>query len=247
MTALRPIGASALLLGRSLRTAARRGVAWREVLVQLHETGNRSAWLVGGGLSFFGVVMVLIAHEQARRFTSDITVVGPAYFELLVREFGPMISALLAAARAGAGSSAELSAMTVNEQIDALEMSAGDPLSDLVVPRLLASLFIVPALCVIGTLAASASAVATGNWVLGIDGYAFIDARFVDKGDILCGVAKAMLCGLYIPLAVAWRGLSAKGGAPGVGAAVTRGVVDAALGCLVIDFLVALAFLLVRA
>ncbi len=243
MSALSAVGAPLLLIARSLREAVRRPVSFREWLHQLYETGNRSAWLVGSGLAFFGVVMVAIGHFQARRFTGNLTVVGPAYFELLVRELGPMVSILLAAAQSGAKSSAELASMAVNEQIEALEMSAGDPLADLVAPRLLASVVALPVLCVIGTLAASASAVLTATHVYGVDGFSFVDARFVDRWDILCGATKAVIAGLYIPAAAAYRGLKARGGAHAVGAAVTSGVVDAALGCMVIDFVVALAFL----
>lgn len=246
MSALRTIGAPWLLMTRSLVEGARRGVSMREWLSQLHELANRSAWLVASGLAFFGVVMVAIARFQAVRFTGNLSVVGPAYFELLVRELGPLIAALLAASRAAASTSAELASMAVNEQVEALEMSAGDPHADLVAPRVLASVVAVPVLTVIGTVSAATAAVLTA-YAYGADGLAFVDARFVDAADLVCGGLKAVLCGLFIPAAAAWRGLSARGGAPAVGVAVTRGVVDACLGCLVIDFTISFAFLLVRA
>lgn len=235
-----------VLLGQSLREARRSGLSFRACLEQVEEIGGRSAWLVISGMAFFGVVMVTIAHQQATKFTGNITVLGAAYFELMVREFGPMTVALLAASRAGAGASAELASMTVNEQVEALRMSAGDPLSDLVAPRVVGSVIALPLLCVFGTLAASFSAALTASIAFGADGYAFIDPRYIDGGDLACAAIKSLLCGLYIPAVVSWRGLSATGGAPAVGLAVTRGVVDACLGCLVIDFLVALAFFIAR-
>lgn len=247
MKLLRAVGAPWLLFGRTLHRSAREGISYRECIGQLHEIGTRSAWLVASGLAFFGVVMVLIADQQSRRLTGNLIAVGPAFFELLVREFGPLITALLAAARAGAGSSAELSAMAVSEQIEALEMSAGDPLVDLVAPRVVASAIAVPALTVVGVLAAGSSAVVITFWGFGADGFAFVDPRYIDSADVLCAAVKAVLSGIYIPLAASLRGLSARGGAAAVGQAVTTGVVDAALGCLAIDFVVALAFLLVRA
>jgi phospholipid/cholesterol/gamma-HCH transport system permease protein len=106
----------------------------------------------------------------------------------------------------------------------------------------LASLLGVPLLCVLGTLSAALAALLTANF-LGANGLAFINAQYVDTGDLACGATKALLCGLYIPLAAARRGLGARGGAPAVGEAVTRGVVEACTGCLLIDFFVALAFL----
>ncbi len=239
------VGGALLLALRALRLAYRQGVSRREVLVQMNEIGNRSSWLVLSGLSFFGVVMVTIANEQARRFTGNVLVVGPAFFELLIRELAPMMVALLTAAGAAAAASAELASMTVSEQVEALEMSAGDPLLDLVAPRVIASILVLPALCVLGAVAASTSAVLTTFFVFDADGFAFVDPRFISWGDFACAGIKAVLCGLYIPAAASRRGLTARGGAPAVGLAVTRGVVDAALGCLIIDFVVALAFLLI--
>ncbi len=244
---MRSLGGPWLILGRSLRAGIKGGVSPKEVLVQLHEIGNRSAWLVISALAFFGAVLVAIADQQARRFTGNLAVIGPAYFELLVREFGPVTSALLAAAASGASSSAELASMTVNEQVEALEMSSGDPLSDLVAPRVIASAIAVPILCVLGTLSAAGAAVSYTLLIYGGDALAFIDPRYVDGGDLASGMIKAVLCGLYIPAAASWRGLSARGGAEGIGRAVTSGVVDACLGCLVIEFVVALAFLVAGA
>jgi phospholipid/cholesterol/gamma-HCH transport system permease protein len=242
---LRSVGAPWLLLARLPRACARGGLSWRECLVQLHEVANRSAWLVTTGMAFFGSVLVSIGYSQARRLTGNLTVVGPAYFELILREMGPMLSSLLAAARSGASSSAELSAMKVNEQVEALEMSAGDPLCDLVAPRVVGGLLGLPILCALGTLSALFSCVVTASVGFNIDGRAFVDPRYIDAGDIASAAVKAVCCGLFIPLAAAWRGLSAGSGAPAVGAATTNGVVTACLGCLVIDFVVTLAFTLV--
>ncbi len=234
------------MLARTVRASAREGLPWRESLRQLHELGGRSTWLVMSGMAFFGAVMVTIAEVQARRITGNLGVLGPPYFALLVREFGPVMSALLAAARGGASYAAELSTMSVNEQVEALEMSAGDPYADLVAPRMVAGLVGLPLLCVLGTTAATLSAVATASWAFGVDGTAFMDARYVDGWDVLSGLVKAAGCGLYIPLAAAVAGLSARGGSEAVGEATTRGVVTACLGCLLIDFVVALGFHVLR-
>lgn len=247
MSWLSSIGAPLILFWRTIVATRRSGLSAREVLRQLVELGSRTAPLIGGGLAFFGAVIVTIAYAQARKYTGNITVVGPAYFELMVREFAPLTAALLTASRAGAGISAELSAMAVNEQVEALELSAADPLAELVAPRLVASALAVPALYCVGLVAASLSAYATLRWGFHVDGGSFIDPRFVDPGDIACAGLKSVLCGLYIPSAACWRGLNARLGAPAVGEAVTAGVVDASMGCLLIDFAVAAAFLAVGA
>jgi phospholipid/cholesterol/gamma-HCH transport system permease protein len=246
MSVLGAFGAPVVLLARTVRASLREGLPWRETLLHLHELGGRGAWLVMSGMAFFGAVLVTIANVQARKMVGNIAVLGPAYFELLVREFGPVVSAVLTAARAGASHSAELSTMKVNEQVEALEMSAGDPYADLVAPRVVAGVIGVPLLCVLGTVAATASAVGTVTWAFEMDGRAFMDARYVDGWDVLAGAIKAVACGLYIPLAAAVAGLSARGGVEAVGEATTRGVVAASIGCLLIDFIVALAFQVLR-
>jgi phospholipid/cholesterol/gamma-HCH transport system permease protein len=241
---LRTFGAPAVLFGKALGALRRHGLDGRATMLQLVEIGSKSMLLIAAGLAFFGAVMVTIAWAQARKYTGNVTVVGPAYFELMLREFAPLLVAVLAASRIGAGTSAELAAMAVNEQLEALELSAADPIAELVSPRLVASVVALPALLVVGTAASTLSASLVVTFAFGADGGAFTDARFVDAPDVACALIKAVLCGAFIPLAAAARGLAARGGAPAVGEAVTAAVVDASIGCLLIDFVVAAAFLL---
>ncbi len=237
------VGRPTLMLWRTVKAVRRRGLSWREVMVQLNELGSASSWLVGSGLAFFGAVMVTIAYAQARKATGNITIVGPAYFQLLVRELAPLTGVLLLAARAGAGTSAELASMTANEQVEALELSAADPLAELVAPRVVASLIAAPLLILIGTVTATLAAVSTVTFVFHADGTTFMDPSFLTVSDVVCAFVKAAVCGLFIPLAASARGLHAKGGAAGVGEAVTSGVVDACMGVLLLDFFIALAFM----
>jgi len=102
-------------------------------------------------------------------------------------------------------------------------------------------------LTALGMVCAGAAAALTAWGIFGADGTAFIDARYVGAADVACGAAKALLCGLYIPLAASWHGLRARGGASAVGAATTAGVVAACFGCLVIDLWVDQAFLIAHA
>ena len=244
MNPVRELGGAALLGARALAAARHvpRRVFMRELWHQLDQLAVRSAPLVITSMAFFGAVMVTIANAQARRFTGNLVVLGPAYFELLIREFGPVASSLLIAARYGASSSAEISSMSVTEQLDALRMCAGDPAADVVAPRVLAGAIAIPALCTLGTAAASLAAVLTTIYSFGLDGWAFADPRHIDAPDFLCAGVKALLCGVYIPLVAAFRALPARGGSAAVGRATTQAVVAACLGCLVIDVLVGVAF-----
>lgn len=242
---LRITGAAVVLLGRTLRSIRREGLSLKDTLAQANALGAGSALLVAMGMAFFGVVMTSIAYVQARKYVGNVTILGPAYFELIVREIAPMLTALLAASRSAAATSAELAAMSVNEQVEALELSAADPIAELVAPRLVASVLTMPALMVIGIASASISAALSVTHIYHADGWSFVDPRFLVPGDVLCAFVKAILCGAFIPLLSSVRGLAARGGAAAVGDAVTLGVVGACMGCLVIDFLVAATFLLV--
>ena len=91
------VGRPGLMLWRTAKAVRRRGVSWRAVLVQLNEIGTASSALVASGLAFFGAVMVTIAYAQARKYTGNITIIGPAYFQLLVRELAPLTGVLLLA------------------------------------------------------------------------------------------------------------------------------------------------------
>jgi len=242
---LRVTGATAVLFARTLGSIRREGLSFKETLVQAHALGASSAWLVGMGMTFFGVVMTSIAYAQARKYVGNVTILGPAYFELIVREFAPMMTALLTASRSAAATSAELGAMSVNEQVEALELSAADPIAELVAPRLVASVLSMPALMVIGIASGSISAALSITYLFHADGWSFVDPRFLEPGDVLCAFVKSILCGAFIPLMASVRGLGARGGAAAVGDAVTLGVVGACMGCLVIDFLVAATFLVI--
>lgn len=242
MTPVHVAGRHWLLLTRTVRALRHQRPPLKLVLAQLDELGTRSIWLVTAGMAFFGAVLTTIAWMQARKYIGNVAFAGPAYFQLLVRELGPVVAALLTASRAGAGASAELAAMSVQEQLEALELSAIDPLSELVAPRLIAATLAVPLLCVVGTVAAALAAAGT-VFALGGDGSSFIDARYLTGGDLLSALTKSLVCGVAIPLAACGRALDARGGAAAVGEAVTAGVVDACLLVLVLDFLVTLVFL----
>ena len=225
----------ARLWTRALRAGFERGMPRGELARALHEIGFRSLLLVGGGMSFFGAVMLAHGAAQARRVVGDLAVVGPAYFELTLRELGPTLAGLLAAVRVGAAISAELASMEVTEQIDALRMSAGDPLSDLVLPRLLAGVIAFPALIIVGTAASALTGALLATVVYGADGAAFLDASLITRGDIVAFLVKSVGYGLAVPLVSASSGLAARGGPGAIGAATTAGVVASCVAVLVLD------------
>jgi phospholipid/cholesterol/gamma-HCH transport system permease protein len=215
----------------------------RELLAQAAALGTDTVPLVVAGMACFGAVVVTIAWTQARRYTGNIAAVGPIYLQLIIREFVPLLVSVLAGSRQAAAIAAHLGAMASAEQVEALELCGADPALELVVPRILASTLVMPALMLVGAAVAVLAAVGTIGGVYGADGWAFADGRYLDRVDVACFLVKALACGAYVPVAACARGLQATSGADAVGEAVTGAVVDACFGCLAIDFLVALSFL----
>jgi phospholipid/cholesterol/gamma-HCH transport system permease protein len=202
--------ASASGFAGDLRRALKRGMPKGELVRQTYEIGNRSMLLVVGGMMFFGAVLMAHGSVQARRIVGDFSVVGPPYFELLLRELGPTFAGILAAVRLGAALSAELASMQVTEQVDALKMS----------------------------MAAALVSAAVANVGYGADGGAFLDAALVTRGDLTAFAVKTLLYGIAIPTASVLAGMRAHGGAAAVGEATTKGVVWASVSVLIIDWAV---------
>ncbi len=208
---------------------------WSETWRQFHEVGYHSIFLVAGGMAFFSAVWIAHGAAQARKIIGDLAVVGPAFFQLLIRELGPTFAGILIAVRIGSLLAAELASMKVSEQLDAWKMSVGDPYQDLVVPRLLAGLVGIPCLMVVGTAVSALGSSLVATFIYGADGQAFLDPSYVGKGDLISFASKALGYGVGIPLAGCMSGWKATGGIEGVGAATARGVVWACLVVLATD------------
>lgn len=236
---MQTFGAMVLLLWRALTHALRRGLPFRELLHQLHEMGNRSLPLVVIGLGCFGAALVAHADHEAKPIVQDIALVGAPAFHLIVRELGPILVGGLAALQVGSMVAAELGTMAQGEQIEALVMSAGDPYAELVAPRVLAGVLVMPVLHTAGILTAALAARWTATYGYGSDGSAWTSTLFTHPSDFLYGYVKSALFGLAIPLAGAANGLRASGGASAVGQATTRGAVTAFLCMMAIDLLAA--------
>ncbi len=238
----RVVGAVALVERRVL--LARRLGGWpeREVLRQFHAVGNRSLGLVTTTLAFVGMVLAHQGGYQLQRILGDPSLMGPAYLQLLVREIAPILTALMVAARYGAATAAEIATMQVTDQIDALRMNAADPIAYLAAPRVLAGALATPLLSVLGIVVATVSGAVTADRTFGIPWGAFVDFSMTHLADLVGGLVKAVVFGLYVPAVAAVAGLEAGGGSGGVGRATTRAVVLASLGVVLLDALLGTVF-----
>lgn len=205
---------------------------------QMYEIGNKSLFFLSITMGFIGMILVYQSGLQLKRVVPDYTMIGATYLELLVRDFAASIGALMLATRVGAGIAAEIGSMVVTEQVDALRMSAADPIDFLIVPRFLASMVMTIVLIVwAGTVAFVAGGL-TAHVAFDVPLQTFFDAHLVDHGDMTIGLTKCVAYGAAIPVVSGYCGLSTFGGSEGVGWATTRAVVNTSLAIIILNFFI---------
>lgn len=205
---------------------------------QMYEIGNRSLFFMSVTMGFLGMILVYQAGLQSKRVVPDFTLLGATYLELLVRDFAASLGALMLATRVGAGIAAEIGSMVVTEQIDALRMSAADPIDFLIKPRFVASIIMTMMLIVwAGTVAFVAGAL-TAYFAFEVPLKTFFSMQLVHAGDVITGLAKCIAYGAAIPIVSGYCGLSTFGGSEGVGWATTRAVVNTSLAIIILNFFI---------
>jgi phospholipid/cholesterol/gamma-HCH transport system permease protein len=143
---------------------------------------------------------------------------------------------MMLATRVGAGIAAEIGSMVVTEQVDALRMSAVDPIDYLIVPRFIASLVMTMVLAVFGVIVALALGTLTAKLSFRVNPAVFLDFSRVVWGDLAVGVSKCVAYGAAIPVVSCTCGLLARGGSEGVGWATTAAVIGSSFAVIVLDF-----------
>lgn len=212
-----------------------RGRLW---LKQIERTGIDSLLVIVLSSAFIGMVFVLQTFYALRKFGAE-SMVGVSLALAMVRELGPVFTGVMLSARAGAAMAAELGSMRVTEQIDAMEAMAINPISYLILPRILALTLVSPILTGISDFIGVISGYAIGVWVLEVNPGAFVSniEKYVDFSDIYYGLIKSCVFGVLIGLICCYKGYSVKGGAEGVGRATTESVVFSLVMILITDYI----------
>lgn len=217
------------------------------IVLQMYEIGNRSVFFLTVVMGFIGMIMVFQAGLQTKRVVPDLTMLGANFLELLVRDLAATIGALMLATRVGAGIAAEIGSMVVTEQVDALRMSAADPIDYLIKPRFIASILMTVCLVIWSAAVAFSAGLLTGYAMFDIQPRTFLNVILVDAGDLTVGLSKCVAYGAAIPIVSGHSGLSTYGGSEGVGWATTRAVVNSSLAVIILDMLLSAAgFLIFR-
>ncbi|NPU83186.1 MAG: STAS domain-containing protein [Syntrophaceae bacterium] len=213
-----------------------RTVRWNAVLFFMRRAGVEGLPVVGLISLLLGLIMAFMASLQLRQFGANIYVASLVSIAI-VRELGPIMTAILVAGRSGSAFAAEIGTMMVNEEVDALTTMGFDPIKFLVIPKVIAALVVVPVL----TLYADLLGV-LGGMIVGVTGlditvnaYMTQTLKSIRIFDMNASMFKAMCFALLISGIVCYRGFQVRGGAEAVGAAATSAVVSAIFLIIVAD------------
>jgi phospholipid/cholesterol/gamma-HCH transport system permease protein len=211
---------------------------------QIYNAGALSLVIIMLSGLFVGMVLGLQGFELLQRFGSE-EALGTAATIGLVKELGPVITALLFAGRAGTALASELGLMRATDQLSAMEMMAVDPIRRVVVPRFLGGVIAMPLLAAIFSVIGIYGAQLIGVQIMGINSGSFWSQMQASVGlsDINEGIVKSCIFGVACSLIAVYEGYYAEPTAEGVGRATTRTVVTSAVVTLFFDYLITAAFL----
>jgi len=227
-----------LFITRIFKNTFSRDFEFKEFLLQCYQIGNKTVPLI----SVIGAIIGLVLTIQSRPVLEDFGAVNmlPGMVAIsLIREMGPVITALICAGKIGSGMGAELGSMKVTEQIEAMEVSSTNPMRFLVVTRVLAATLMIPLLI----LYADAMGI-LGSWVgANIKGDVSFSLFFsqafknVDFYDLFPAVIKSFFFGAVIGLVGCYKGYNAGRGTESVGKAANSAVVLASLLVIIVDLI----------
>jgi phospholipid/cholesterol/gamma-HCH transport system permease protein len=236
---LHDLGAYGLYLYEIAKQTVQRPMRWELIFQQLEFIGNQSLNIILLTGFFTGAVFALQIGGIFQIFRAE-SIMGAATAKALTREMAPLMTAFLLTGRAGSAMTAEIATMRVNEQVDAMEAMAVDPINYLVVPRTIAAMMIIPLLCGVFIFIGTFGAFTMGVAVFDVDVGIFIDRIkwLVEPRDIMNGLEKAFIFSIIISTMACRYGLHASGGAKGVGRATTMSVVTTLLIILLCDVVI---------
>ena len=231
-----------LLAARAARGLFRSPRYLPETIAQMDAIGVGSLTIIILTGFFTGGVLTLQTFPTLKFYGAQGTT-GYLVALSLVRELGPVLTALMVTGRVGSAISAELGSMTVSQQIDAMRALGTDPVRKLVTPRIIALLITLPLLTVVADVVGIVGGWVVATGLFGMDSSMFFNSvrDGITASDILGGVIKPIVFGLIISTIACHKGLSTEGGTVGVGRSTTRSVVTASIVVIIADFFLARA------
>jgi phospholipid/cholesterol/gamma-HCH transport system permease protein len=226
---------------RAARGVISRDFQRREVLTAAVEIGIGSIAVVAITGTFIGMVLAVQAYSQFHQVGLD-TSLGAVIHMSVVRELGPVLTAVMLAGRVGSAMAAQLGTMKVTEQIDALSCLGVDPVRFLVAPRVVACVLVIPLLAVIADVMGLVGSSVICLRVFHIDSHHYWEhtREFVGLWDLFDGLVKVTVFGGVLSLIACHRGFHSRAGAEGVGRAATESFVLSFVAILALDFVLGL-------
>jgi phospholipid/cholesterol/gamma-HCH transport system permease protein len=234
------LGKMGIVAAQIVRRLVRLEFDREELLRNMYKMGVKSVPIVILTALFTGATMVVQAAPIVQRYGAHQLLGWGAGFGIL-REVGPVLTALMISGRVGANNTAELGTMTVTEQIDALRALAIDPIAFLIVPRFVAIVVTLFLSTLYADAVALLGAAYAGQALVGVSPATFyngLTSGYMGIADVANGLIKSLIFGVVMALASCHFGLAVTGGAPGVGRAVNATVVASAAGIFVVDYFV---------
>lgn len=209
---------------------------------QLEEVGVNSLPVVSLTAAFGGLVFGLQTYLAFHRYIGAGSEFqgGPIIAVGLCRELIPILVGLMVAGRVGSAMAAEIGTMRITEQIDALFSLGAHPVKYLVVPRVLASLIMVPILTLYGDVIGIFGGFAYNVFLMKVNQTLYVQStlKYFEMWDVSVGLIKAVVFGFVIAVVGCWQGMTAEGGAEGVGRATTKSVVVSSISILILNFFI---------
>jgi len=217
---------------------------FRQLLREIRFIGTKSLTVILLMGSFTGMVLALQAYHTLKKVGSE-ALVGPAVALTLIRELGPVLSALTVTGRAGSALTAEIGIMRITDQIDALISMALNPMRYLIVPKIVAAIIVFPLLTAIFDVIGIFGGYVVAVKLLGLNpGTYFSEMKhWVEMQDIIIGVYKAVTFGVLVLWVSCYKGFHTGYGAEGVSKATTEAVVLSSVLILISDYFLGTLFI----
>ena len=235
--AMRSLGRIGIFLAAAVWNTVVPPYRGRDILKQVHFIGVKSLFVIVLTAAFTGMVLSLQGFYTLRKFGSE-GLLGAAVALSLIRELGPVLTALMVTGRAGSALAAEIGIMRIGEQIDSLETMGIDPVRFLVAPRMVAALVSIPLLTAIFDVVGIYGGYLVGVKLLGLDAGRYFGhmKASVESADVINGVWKSLAFSLLIVWVCTFEGFFTERGAEGVSRATTSAVVFSSVLVLIGDY-----------
>lgn len=230
-------GSAWLFLYRAVRGWFRPPFQFNLFLTQMLQIGANSTTVICLIGFFTGAVLAVQGEYTLAKFGAT-AYVGSAVALSLIRELGPVLTALMVIGRAGSAITAEIGIMKITEQVDALRSMAVDPIKYLMSPRVLAGIIAMPMLSAMFVVVGIFGGYVVGVQLLGLSSGIFMSQMesAVQDIDLYSGLIKSIFFGLIFAWVACYKGFTCGFGAVGVNRATTQAVVTASVGVLVLDY-----------